>query len=88
MHIIVHSDEINKIEVRNKEKYPLFAVFHEVFFSMGNHSIFICCPNRTQKLDIICKIKNKIDFIHGNYSMFFVFSYFFKILRVNYLCTS
>ena len=37
---------MNKIEVRNEEKYPLFAVFYEVFFSMGNHSICICCPNR------------------------------------------
>ena len=37
---------MNKIEVGNVEKYPLFAVFYEVFFSMGNHSIFICNPNR------------------------------------------
>ena len=37
---------MNKIKVRNAEKYPLFAVFYEVFFSMGNHSILICCPNR------------------------------------------
>ena len=42
----MHSNEMNKIDVRNVEKYPLFAVFYEVFFSMGNHSIFICCPNR------------------------------------------
>ena len=42
----MHSDEMNKIEVRNVEKYPLFAVFYEVLFSMGNLSIFICCPNR------------------------------------------
>ena len=41
----MYSDEMNKIEVLNVEKYPLFAVFYEVFFSMGNHSIFICCPN-------------------------------------------
>ena len=41
----MHSDEMNKIEVRNVEKYPLLPVFFEVFFSMGNHSIFICCPN-------------------------------------------
>ena len=46
MQIIMHSDEMNKIEVRNVEKYPLFAVFYEVFFSMGNNSIFICFPNR------------------------------------------
>ena len=37
---------MNKIEVQNVEKYPLFAVFYEVFFLMGNPSIFICCPNR------------------------------------------
>ena len=30
MHIIMHSDEMNKLEVRNVEKYPLFAVFYEV----------------------------------------------------------
>ena len=42
----MHSDEMYKIQVRNVEKYPLFTVFFEVFFSMGNHSIFICCPNR------------------------------------------
>ena len=41
----MHSDEMNKIEVRNVEKYPLFAVFYEIFFSMVNN-IFICCPNR------------------------------------------
>ena len=33
----MHSDEMNKIEVRNVE---LFGVFYEVFFSMGNNSIF------------------------------------------------
>ena len=42
----MHSDEMNKIEVRNVEKYQLFAVFYKVFFSMRNQSIFICCPNR------------------------------------------
>ena len=46
MHIVMHSDEMNQIEVRNAEKYPLSAVFYEVFFLMGNHSIFIFCPNR------------------------------------------
>ena len=30
----MHSDEMNKIEVQNAEKYPLFAVFMNVFFSM------------------------------------------------------
>ena len=33
----MHSDEMNKIEVRNVEKYPLFAVF----FSMGNTSFYL-----------------------------------------------
>ena len=42
----MHSVEMNKIEVRNVKKYPLFAVFHQIFVSMGNHSIFICSPNR------------------------------------------
>ena len=37
----MHSDEMNKIEVRNVEKYPLFAVFYEVFFSMGNNSFYL-----------------------------------------------
>ena len=80
----MHSNEMNKIEVRNVEKYPLVAVFYEIFFSMGNHSIFICSPNK-MKLDIICKIKNKIDFIRENFSVFFVVFVFFENLRVNYL---
>ena len=42
----MHSDEMKKIEVRNVKKYPLVAVFYEIFFSMGNHSNFICSPNR------------------------------------------
>ena len=46
MHIIIHSDEMNQIELRNVEKYRSFAVFYKVLFSMGNHSIFICCSNR------------------------------------------
>ena len=37
----MYSDEMNKIEVRNVEKYPLFTVFYEVFFSTGNHNILI-----------------------------------------------
>ena len=37
---------MNKIEVQNVKKYPLIAVFYGIFFSMGNHSIFICSPNR------------------------------------------
>ena len=41
MHIKMHSDDINKIEVRNVEKYLLLAAFYEVLFS-----IFIRCPNR------------------------------------------
>ena len=41
----MHSDKMNKIEVRNVKKYPLFVVFYGIFFSMGNHSIFICSPN-------------------------------------------
>ena len=37
----MHSNEMNKIEVRNvKKKYPLVAVLYEIFFSMGNHSFF------------------------------------------------
>ena len=42
----MHSNEMNKIEVQNVKKYPLVAVFYEIFFPMGNHSIFICNPNR------------------------------------------
>ena len=37
---------MNKIELRNVEKDPLFAVFYKVFFSMGSHSIFNCSLNR------------------------------------------
>ena len=40
----MHNNEMNKIEVRNVKKYPLIAVFYEIFFSKGNHSIF--SPNR------------------------------------------
>ena len=46
MHIIMHSNEMNKIEVRNVKKYPLVAVFYGIFFLMGNHRIVICSPNR------------------------------------------
>ena len=82
----MHSDEMHKIEVRNVKKYPFFAVFYEAFFSMGNDSIFICCPNRTKlNVIILCKIKNKIDFICGNFSVFFVVFFFVEVLRVNYL---
>ena len=42
----MHSNEMNKIEVRNVKKCSLVAVFYEIFFLMGNHSIFICSPNR------------------------------------------
>ena len=34
----MHSNEMNKIEVRNVRKYPLVAVFYEIFFSMENVS--------------------------------------------------
>ena len=42
----MHSIDMNKIEVRNVKKYPLVAVFYEIFFSMGNQFFFICSPNR------------------------------------------
>ena len=42
----MHSNEMNKIEVRNVKKYPLVAVFYEIFIPMGNHSFSICSPNR------------------------------------------
>ena len=42
----MHSNEMNNIEVRNVKKYPLVAVFYEIFFSMVNHSFFICSQNR------------------------------------------
>ena len=37
---------MNKIEVQNVKKYSLVSVFYQIFFSMGNRSIFICSPNR------------------------------------------
>ena len=40
MHMIMHSDEMNKIEVRNVEKYPLLTVFYEVFFFDGKPQYF------------------------------------------------
>ena len=46
MHLIMHSNEMNKIEVRNVKKYSLVDVFYEIFFLMRNHSIFICSRNR------------------------------------------
>ena len=78
----MHSDDMNKIEVRNVEKYPLFAVFYGVFFSMGNHSMFLFVVVVESKLDIICNIEHKIDFIRRNFFVFFVV--FFEILKVNY----
>ena len=84
----MHSNEMNKIEVQNVKKYPLVAVFYEIFFSIGNHSIFICSPNRMKigkkKINQSCKIKNKIDFIRENFSVFFVV-FVFENLKVNYL---
>ena len=62
MHIIMHSDEMNKIEVRDVEKYPVFDVFYEVFFSMGNPSIFIFGPNRI-KIGHVSYAKSEIKYI-------------------------
>ena len=75
MHILMHSDEMNKIEVRNVKKFPLFAVFYEVFFLMGNHSIFICMSKSNKNWTSY--VKSKIDFIHGNFSIFFVVFFFY-----------
>ena len=82
----MYSDEMNKIEVRNVEKYPLFTVFYEVFFSTGNHNIFICCPNRIKIRHHLCKIQNKIKFYSWKFFSFLCSFIFFEILRVNYLC--
>ena len=75
----MHSDEMNKIEVRNVKKFPLFAVFYEVFFSMGNHSSYFYLLSKSNK-NWTSYVKTKIDFIHGNFSIFFVV-FFFYILN-------
>ena len=75
----MHSNEMNKIEVQNVKKYPLVAVFYEIFFSMGNHSFFLFVVQIERKLDIICKIRNKIDFIRENFSVFFIVFVFSRI---------
>ena len=36
----MHSDEMNKIEIQNVEKYPFFAVFYKVFFFDGKTQYF------------------------------------------------
>ena len=51
-------------------------------------TVFLIVVQIDYKLDIICKIENKIDFIHRNFSVFFVVFFFFEILRANYLYTS
>ena len=78
----MHSDEMNKIEVRNVKKYPLVAVFYKIFFET---TVFLFVVQIEQKLDIMCKIKSKIDFSREKCSVFFVVFFFYKILRVNYL---
>ena len=80
----MHSNDMNKIEVQNVEKYPLLAVFYEIFFSWET-TVFLFVVLIELKLDIICKIKNKIDFIRENFSVFFIVFVFFENLRVNYL---
>ena len=75
---------MNKIEVRNVKKYPLVAVFYEFSFRWET-TIFLFVVQIEWKLDIICKIKNKIDFIRETFSVFFVVFVFFENLRVNYL---
>ena len=48
-------------------------------------TVFLFVVQIEYKLDIICTIKNKIDFIRENFSVFFIVFVFFEILRVNYL---
>ena len=48
-------------------------------------TVFLFVVQIEWKLDIICKIKNKIDFIRENFFVFFVVFIFFENLRVNYL---
>ena len=48
-------------------------------------TVFLFVVQIEWKLNIICKIKNKIDFIPENFSVFFVVFAFFENLKENYL---
>ena len=85
LHIIMHSNEMNKIKVQNVKKIR-WLPFSMKFSFRWETTVFLFVVQIEWKLDIICKIKNKIDFIRENFSVFFVVFVFFKNLRVNYLC--
>ena len=55
----MHSDEMNKIEVRNVEKYPLFAVFYEVFFSIRKLQYFYLLSKSNKNWTLYVKLKIK-----------------------------
>ena len=74
---------MNKIEVQNVKKYPF--PFSMKFSFRWETTVFLFVVQVEYKLDIICKIKIKIDFIRENFSVFFIVFVIFEILRVNYL---
>ena len=41
MHIVMHSDVMNKIEVRNAEKYPFFFAFSMKFSFRWETTVFL-----------------------------------------------
>ena len=55
----MHSDEMIKIEIRNVEKYPLFAVFYEVFFFDGKPQYFYSLSKSNKNWTSYVKSKMK-----------------------------
>ena len=51
----MHSDEMNMIDVRNVEKYPLFAVFYDFLFNGKPQYFYLCSKSRTSYVKL--KIK-------------------------------
>ena len=68
----MHSDEMNKIEVRNVEKYPLFAVFYLSFLFDGKPKYFYLFSKSNKNWTSCVKFK-KIHFIGEIFFFFVVF---------------
>ena len=89
MFIIMHSDEIARL--KNEIYKNIRCLRFSMFSFLRETSVFLFVVQIKSKLDIICKIKNRrkiknrIDFIHGHFSVFFVVFFLFDIFRVNYL---
>ena len=55
------------------------------FSFLWKTTVFFLLSKSNKNWDTICKIKNKMDLIHGNFSVFFVVLYFSRDFKVNYL---